>query len=217
MGKNKDIREGVEAELNFDPLVDASDVTVEVLGGDVALNGVVGSYPEYLEAVTAAQRVNGVRKVHNHLETVLADGNYRDDALLTTAANNALASAVNVPENVEATAKDGNITLTGTVSFGTPVAAAASAVTYLYGVRNVKNEIEVWFSADPVDVTTLVQDALDRNALVPADSDVAVDTAGSLVNLNGSVRTWAEHDAVVDAVWRTPGGSEVRDGLVITG
>ena len=50
------------------------------LNGDVALNGTVPSYPQYLEAAAAAQRVAGVKNVHNHLEVVLPAGDYRDDA-----------------------------------------------------------------------------------------------------------------------------------------
>ena len=67
MGKSKDIREAVEAELTFDPLVDPSNITVKNMNGDVALNGTVPSYPQYVEAAAAAQRVAGVTNVHNHL------------------------------------------------------------------------------------------------------------------------------------------------------
>ena len=81
----------------------------------MALNGTVPSYPQYLEATIAAQRVAGVRNVHNHLQVVLPDEDYRDDAILTTAANNALALNVTVPDGVEATARGGNLTLTGAV------------------------------------------------------------------------------------------------------
>src|SRR5437763_6325746 len=119
MGKTKDIREVVEAELDFDPLVDAADITVKNINGQVALNGTVPSYPQYLEAATAAQRVAGVTDVHNHLEVVLPDGAYRDDTMLTTAANNALAANVTVPARIEATARGGNLTLTGAVKYGT--------------------------------------------------------------------------------------------------
>jgi osmotically-inducible protein OsmY len=67
MGTTKDIREAVQAELTFDPLVDATDITVRNMNGEVALNGTVPSYPQYLEAA-AAQRVAGVKNVHNHLD-----------------------------------------------------------------------------------------------------------------------------------------------------
>ena len=217
MGKNKDIREAIEAELTFDPLVDATNIAVRNMDGDVALNGTVPNYPQYLEAAAAAQRVAGVKNVHNHLEVVLSDGDYRDDAMLTTAANNALLLNVTVPDGIEATARDGNLTLTGVVTYGMERDAAELAVAGLTGVRNVKDEIVISYDADPVNVTWLVQNALDRNALILDDSDVAIDTSGSTVTLSGHVRTWAEHDAVVGAAWRAGGVLEVDDNLVITG
>jgi len=217
VGKTKDIREATEAELSFDPLVDATDITVRNMNGDVALNGTVPSYPQYLEAAAAAQRVAGVKNVHNHLEVMLLPDDYRDDAMLTTAANNALIANVTVPDGVEATASNGNLTLTGTVGYGAQRAAAEQAVSRLAGVRNVKDEIEIWVDADPVDVTLLVQDALDRNALIADDSDVEVGTSGNTVALTGHVRTWAEHDAVVAAAWMAGGVMDVVDELQITG
>ena len=217
MGKTKDIREAVEAELSFDPLVDAANITVKHMNGQVALNGTVPSYPQYLEAAAAAQRVAGVTDVHNHLEVVLPPGDYRDDAMLTTSANNALTLNVTVPDGVEATARDGNLTLTGTVTYGPQRAAAESAVAGLTGVRNIKNDIEITYDADPLDANLLVQDALDRYALIPDDSDVVVDTRGNTVTLAGHVRTWAEHDAVISAAWMARGVFEVQDDLYVTG
>ena len=171
------------------------------LNGEVALNGTVPSFPQYLEAAAAARRVSGVKNVHNHLEVVLPPGDYRDDPTLTTMANNALMLNITVPDGVEATAKDGNLTLTGSVSYGAERTAAEDTVTGLTGVRNLSDNIEISNDADPVDVTVYVQDALDRYALILDDSDVTVDTDGNTVTLSGHVRTWAEHDAAVDAAW----------------
>ncbi len=66
MGKNKDVREAVASELEYDPRVDASNIVVQNLNGEVALNGTVPSYPQYLEAAKAARRIAGVASVHNH-------------------------------------------------------------------------------------------------------------------------------------------------------
>jgi osmotically-inducible protein OsmY len=217
MSQTKDIRDAVERELSYDPLVDDADISVKNLNGDVALNGTVPSYPQYLEAAAAARRVAGVKKLQNHLEVVLPTEDYRDDVVLTTAANNALALNVTVPDGVEATASNGDITLTGTVSYGTERTAAEQAVTYLTGVRNVRDDIEISIDADPVDVTLDVQDALDRYALILDDSDVAAATSGNTVTLTGHVRTWAEHDAVVDAAWMATGVYDVHDDLYVTG
>jgi osmotically-inducible protein OsmY len=217
MGTSKDIHEAIEAELKYDPLVDDADIHVVNVNGDVALNGTVPSYPQYLEAAAAARRVGGVKKVHNHLQVVLPDADYRDDAMLTTAANNTLTLNITVPDGVEATARDGNLMLTGTVKYGRQRDAAELAVAGLIGVRNVTDDIDISHDADPVDIIWLVQDALDRNALIGDDSDVSVDTQGNTVTLSGHVRTWAERDAVVGAAWMAGGVDEVRDDLDITG
>lgn len=217
MGKTKDVRAAVEAELGFDPLVDSADIKVMNVMGDVTLVGTVPSYPQYLEAAAAARRVAGVIGVHNNLKVVLPESDYRDDVKLATAANNALAANVTVPEQVEAIAFDGDITLTGTVSYLTERAAAETSVAGLTGVRNVRNDIEISYVIDPVDVDLHVQQALDRSALVPDGSDVESDTKNGVITLTGHVRTWAEHDAVLGAAWMALGVVDVRDELQVTG
>ena len=119
--QDQDVRAAVERELRFDSLVYSAHITVRNIGGDVTLASTVPSFPQYLEAAAAARRVAGVTGVHNHLKVALPDGDYRDDARLTTAANNALAQNVTVPDSVEAIAEDGNVTLTGMVSSGAEV------------------------------------------------------------------------------------------------
>ena len=81
---------------------------------------------------------------------MLPNEDYRDDAMLTTTANNALALNVTVPDGVEATARDGNLTLTGAVEYDRQRTAAELAVAGLTGVRNVKDDIDISYDADPV-------------------------------------------------------------------
>ena len=216
--KTKDIREEVKAELDFDPLVDASDITIKNMNGDVALNGTVPSYPQYREAAAAARRVHGVTSVHNHLMVLLPPRDYRDDPMLTTAANNALALNTTVPDGVEATASEGNVWLTGSVRYGSQRKAAEMTVASLTGVRNVTDDIEIRTDEEEAaDVADLVQSALDRYGLFDDDSDVTVDAGDGTVTLAGHVRTWLEHDAVIDAAWMGIGVSNVRDDLRVTG
>jgi osmotically-inducible protein OsmY len=212
-----DIRDAVRKELEFDPLVDRAGITVKNMSGDVALNGTVPSYPQYLEAAAAAKRVQGVTRVHNHLMVVLPAGDYRDDAMLTMTANNALTLNVIVPDGVEASASDGNVWLTGAVSYGFQRSAAEQTIAGLTGVRNITNDIEIFSDVEAADVTGLVQGAIDRYALIADDSDVTVDASDGTITLAGHVRTWAEHDAVIGAAWMGIGVSGVRDDLVVTG
>jgi len=216
VGKTKDVRAAVEEELNHDSMVDSRNIKVVNLNGDVTLTGTVPSYPQHAEAAAGARRVAGVTGVHNQLEVALPEKDYRDDPQLTTAANTALTQNVTVPDTVEASAEDGNVTLTGTVSYLSQRTAAETAVAGLVGVRNVWDDIEVAYAADPVDIDLHVQEALHRSALVPDDSDVKSDTKEGTITLTGHVHTWAEHDAVVAAAEMAIGVVEVRDNLQVT-
>lgn len=215
--RTKNIREAVEKELDFDPLVDASDITVKNMNGDVALNGTITSYPQYLQATAAARRVQGVTRVHNHLMVDLPPADYRDDPMLTTAANNALAMTVTVPGSVEASARDGDVWLTGMVGNRFQRDAAEQAVARLTGVRAIADDIEIFTDVEAADVTDLVQDALDRYGLKAVDTDVRVDASDNTITLTGHVRTCSEHAAVIDAAWRGVGVRNVRDHVVVLG
>jgi osmotically-inducible protein OsmY len=218
MTKSTVIREAVQAELAFDPLVDSSGISVQDVNGDVTLDGTVRSYPQFLEAAAAAQRVAGVKRVHDHLAVELLDDDYREDLELAAAANNALRWSTTVPAGIEATAHNGSITLTGTVRYGSERTAAELAVGGLVGLRAITDKIRIdHHAADSADISALVEDALDRNALISDDSDVLVDAAGNTVTLVGHVRTWAEHDAVIDATWMARGVYDVVDNLLVTG
>jgi len=103
------------------------------------------------------------------------------------------------------------------VTYGAQRSAAEAAVAGLTGVRNIRDDIEIGYDADPMGVDVLVRDALDRYALIPDDSAISVDTSGNRVRLTGHVRTWAEHDAVIDAAWMAPGVYDVLDVLTVTG
>jgi BON domain len=91
---------GGRGRTRLDPLVDAANITVRNMNGEVALHGTVPSYPQYRQAAPAARRVAGVKNVHNHLEVVLPTGDDRDDATLTSTANDALALKITVPDGV---------------------------------------------------------------------------------------------------------------------
>ena len=67
MGSSKDIREAVEDELTFDPLVDASNVTVKNINGDVALTGTVRYGSERSAAELAVGGLIGLRNIKDEI------------------------------------------------------------------------------------------------------------------------------------------------------
>ena len=210
-----EISKAVQKELDFDPQVDAAGISVRSMNGHVALNGTVPSYPQYLQAAAAARRVQGVTGVHNHLRVDLPPADDRDDPMLTTAANNALAMTVTVPGNVKAAASSGNVRLTGMVGNRFQRDAAEQAVAGLVGVRGIADDLEIFTDVEAADVTDRVQDALDRYGLMAVDTDVSVEASDHTITLTGHVRSWAEHAAVIDAAWRGAGVKDVRDYVVV--
>jgi len=115
-------------DLTFDPDVDASGITVEDGDGDVVLTGSVPS----------------------RLKVALPPGDFRDDPTLTAMANDALTLGRTVAVAVEATAKNGEVTLSGAVRDGAERAAAEAMIADLTGVRRVRNDIQVRNDAGPL-------------------------------------------------------------------
>jgi hypothetical protein len=61
------IREDISDRLTDDPMVDASEITIEVKGGEVTLSGTVEDRDQKRRAEDIAEQVPGVRDVSNHL------------------------------------------------------------------------------------------------------------------------------------------------------
>ena len=218
VAKAGEIRNSVNAELAYDAGIDSTDITVRNMGGDVALNGTVPSYPQYLRAAEAARRVQGVTGVHNHLMVTVPPDNYRDDVQLTTAANNALAQNVTLPKTLEASASEGDVWLTGWVSNGTQRNDAAMTIAPLVGVRGIINDTSVMHNtADTADTTERVSAALHRYAVFDDDSAINVEAEDGTITLSGRVVTWTEHDAAIQAAWMGQGVKEIRDQVTVTG
>ena len=59
--------------LTDDPRIDASDIDVQVQGGEVTLNGSVRTRDEKRFTEDVVERISGVRDVNNHLKVKPAD------------------------------------------------------------------------------------------------------------------------------------------------
>jgi osmotically-inducible protein OsmY len=81
--------------------------------------------------------------VDNLLGVALPSRDYGDDAALAQLANAALAANRAVPDGVQATAREGDVFLTGTVSVSAQRVAAEDAVADVAGVLSITNQIEV--------------------------------------------------------------------------
>jgi len=115
-----ELRMTVEKELVWDPKVDDQAIVVGVEDGAVTLRGTVGSFRERREAARAAKRVAGVKALHDRLKVRILDTQRRDDADLRGAVLQALGLDSVVPSTINASARDGVVTLKGLGSVQLP-------------------------------------------------------------------------------------------------
>jgi len=140
---DRDIRAAVYEELVTDPRIDADDIVVGLLLGDVTLNGTVPSQAQRSEAAAAARRVAGATTVENLLAVALPSNDYGDDTALAQLVNEALAANRAVPGGIRATCREGDVFLTGIVSHNAQRVAAEDAAAGVGGVLSITNQIEV--------------------------------------------------------------------------
>jgi osmotically-inducible protein OsmY len=198
-----------------DPKVDSEAIAVSADVGTVTLRGTVGSPREKREAGKSACRVYGVTGVDNELDVRRLDDSNRDDAELRGNVLQALMLGSLIPTTVDARARNGSVTLTGTAAWQHRRDEAEFLTASIPGVSAIQNDIRLTSTQNARDVKKDISDAFLRNAKLDADRLFIDTTSYRRVTLAGTVSSWAEHDEAVDAAWSTPGVTEVDDQIQV--
>ena len=211
-----ELQSDVLNELACDSTVDATEVGVQVKRGVVTLAGAIPSYPKKLAAVEAAHRVRGVLDVVNQLVVRIPSAWERTDERLATSVREALKADVLVPdERISSTVSDGVVTLEGRVEAWPQRVHAEQAIQRLIGVKGVVNLISVARNGARADeIKRLIDGALRRQADREAER-IEVAVADGVVTLTGTVRSWAERNAIERAAQFAPGVRRVDDRTVL--
>jgi osmotically-inducible protein OsmY len=208
-----DLRRDVAAELCWDPQVDSAAIEVSAASGMVTLRGTVASLGHKRAGGNAAARVRGVTRVANELRVQIPDRDRRDDEDLRGDVLETLMLEGSVPMTVDAQARDGFVTLTGTVEWHYQREAAESRTASVPGVVGIDNAIALAQAPDARAAGDAISCAFRRDAVLDADG-LSVETfSGGLVILSGTVSSWAAHDHAVAAVWSAAGVTDVDDRI----
>jgi osmotically-inducible protein OsmY len=215
MRSDTDIKRDVEAELQSDPSIDATDIAVAVKNGVVTLSGFVRNYAEKLEAEAAAKRVADVVGLANDLEVRLSAADQRPDPEIARDAVTAI--KIRLPfswQRIKVVVDKGWVTLEGQVEWNYQREEAERAVRRVKGVRGVINTIQLKPGVEPTEIKHKIEEAFRRSAEIDA-SRITVETNGGEVILKGSVRSWAERKEAENAAWKAPGVTRVVNQIKI--
>ena len=207
------LKQDIESELRWDPMVNAAQIGVTVDKGTVSLLGSVDTYAEKWAAEDATKRVSGVRAVAQDLTVKVLVEHKHNDSEIAEAALSALKWDVYVPSTVTANVTNGVVTLGGQVHWNFQRESAERAVRFLTGVVSVQNSIALKpDTASASKVKEGVQAALQRQATADASS-IHIETSGGQVTLTGHASSWQAIEDAANAAWAAPGVTDVRDQL----
>lgn len=211
------LKKDVQAELEWDPSVNATQVGVAVKNGVVTLTGHLDTFAEKAAIERAVQRVQGVQAVAVELDIRLAPGHVRSDTDIAAAAEYAMLWHAQVPtERIKVKVDQGWVTLSGEVDWEFQRREAERAIRPLTGVVGIRNDIVLKAKVTPADVGKRIRDALTRQAEREVKA-ITVDVSGQNVTLRGTVHSWAERAAAQGAAWSAPGVTSVVNELRVSG
>jgi len=218
------LKEAVRKELEADSRVNASDISVNVSYGLVTLTGTVYSHKEKQIAEQDAKDVVGVAWVSNKLFARVdkrADWAVRNDVKF-----NLDTDVTTQGFDIGVKAKDGVVTLSGSVHTWYEKYHAGDVASRVRGVKDVINligeddyhPVTTTWEHSTAQVVKEIKKGLNANWTTNSVSDdIDVSVKNGVATLTGEVRTWSQRLEAADVAYTTEGVWEVKNKLSVEG
>ncbi len=204
----------VRVELDWNPRIEAPEVTVAVKDGVVTLAGFVETYGKKTATLEAVHEISGVLDVADEMQVRASRA--KSDQDIAQAVRSALTWDVYVPEQqIRSTVSGGWVTLEGKVDRWQQREDAGRCVERLSGVLGVTNKIEVAPpKVDAGKIRSSIEGALTRRAEREA-RHIGITVVDGVVTLTGTVDSWAEKKAVAQLASYSPGVKSVTNKITV--
>jgi len=219
MTNNGKMYTNVMEKLNFEPSLDASNITVSIQGDHdiVVLGGKVDSFAEKFAAERAVKSLASVKTIANEIEVDLSMKYQKTDIEIAKDVTNALKNnIVTASKTIQSVVKHGVVTLTGNVNWYYQRREAFNAINSLFGIKSIINNIKVKPSIiiDSSKVKSQITKEFERHARIDADK-IQIIVEGKKITLTGKVRNFDEIDEAETAAWSIAGVENVSNKLTI--
>lgn len=218
MRDDEEILADVAHQLDWDDRIEAKNISIRVVNGNVHLDGEVPTMTGKFAAYDDAQQVEGVASVTNNLDvqisstkTIPSDAQIRENALASLSINRNLDAY-----SIDVIVEKGWVTLEGTVQAFWEKISAEKEVLDINGVLGVSNKLAVVPTEKYQDeaMANEIVNALKRNVQVNAE-DIEVKVEKGKVTLEGAVKTLNEKRAAYESAIYTPGVVAVNNKIVV--
>lgn len=207
-------------KLNFEPRVDASEITISIKGDcdTVILGGVVKNHYEKTLAENLVKDIRGVKAVIDEINVNSLSWRKKrtDNEIVKAAINNFKWNALIPEEQIKIIVDDGHVTLFGEVDWQYQKNVAWSVINTLIGVKSIQNNIIIKPSTN-IDISKVkkeIFEEFERHARIDA-SKIKIETKDGVITLKGMVANFDEKEIVENIAWSVPGVKEVRNELIL--
>lgn len=191
-------------------------ITMQVKSGVVTLAGTVPTLATKTSALLTTRRTIGVREIVDHIRVVPKEPHTDKD--ITSAVTRAISGNLSSTDAaaVHVSTTKGVVTLTGTLATSYPKEVAGVLASWIPGVVDVQNEIQVKPSEVRSDeqILTDIGTRFQKNPFVHSQ-DIFVTVNQGVVTLTGIVSSVLASDQAEAIARFTPGVVDVRNTLFV--